>query len=101
MNKERFASMQRQLSPSPAARAALEEALARSGGTAQRAPARRYAALAACALVLAAVWPLCRIYQDYKWQQVLRNFQPGAVVEIGPAHGRHSYEIVDSGSGTV
>ena len=45
MNRDLFAAMQRQMAPSPAARAALEDALA-GGQNRQRAPAWRYAALA-------------------------------------------------------
>lgn len=76
MNRDLFAAMQRQMAPSPAARAALEDALA-GGQNRQRAPAWRYAALATCALLLAAVWPIQWMAQEHRWAQVAGSFQPG------------------------
>ena len=54
MNRELFVSMQKRLSPSPEARAALE---ARLAGKRRRA-VPRYAVLAACLLLAAAALPL-------------------------------------------
>lgn len=60
MNKELFSSMQRQLTPSPQARAELEERLA--GASPKKRPAFRwqYGAAAACLLLAVAAVPLWR-----------------------------------------
>ncbi len=92
MNRDLFAAMQRQMAPSPAARAALEDALA-GGQNRQRAPAWRYAALATCALLLAAVWPIHWMAQEHRWAQVAGSFQPGVSIDED-AH--HSYEAADN-----
>lgn len=92
MNRDLFAAMQRQMAPSPAARAALEDALA-GGQNRQRAPAWRYAALATCALLLAAVWPIQWMAQEHRWAQVAGSFQPGVSIDED-AH--HSYEAADN-----
>ena len=74
MNRELFVSMQKRLSPSPEARAALE---ARLAGKRRRA-VPRYAVLAACLLLAAAALPLGRIVRDRAaWAQVTAGFRPG------------------------
>ena len=73
MNRELFVSMQKRLSPSPEARAALE---ARLAGKRRRA-VPRYAILAAC-LLLAAALPLGQVVRDRAaWTQVTAGFWPG------------------------
>ena len=73
MNRELFVSMQKRLSPSPEARAALE---ARLTGKRRRA-VPRYAVLAAC-LLLAAALPLGQVVRDRAaWTQVTAGFRPG------------------------
>ncbi|MCI9563624.1 MAG: hypothetical protein HFF63_06995, partial [Oscillospiraceae bacterium] len=73
MNRELFVSMQKRLSPSPEARAALE---ARLAGKRRRA-VPRYAILAAC-LLLAAALPLGQVVRDRAaWTQVTAGFRPG------------------------
>ena len=83
MNKELFVSMQKRLSPSPEARAALE---ARLAGKRRRA-VPRYAVLAACLLLAAAALPLGRIVRDRAaWAQVTAGFRPGAPVSEPRLH---------------
>lgn len=90
MNKDLFASMRSQLSPSPEARAALEKKL--STPRKKHGPGRRYVALAACAAVIIAAFPLYRIYQESgKWHEILTNFQKSATVA-----DRHSYVTAES-----
>ena len=83
MNKELFVSMQKRLSPSPEARAALE---ARLAGKRRRA-VPRYAVLAACLMLAAAALPLGRIVRDRAaWAQVTAGFRPGAPVSEPRLH---------------
>lgn len=83
MNRELFVSMQKRLSPSPEARAALE---ARLTGKRRRA-VPRYAVLAACLLLAAAALPLGRIVRDRAaWAQVTAGFRPGAPVSEPRLH---------------
>ena len=58
MNKELFSSMQEQLKPSAQARAALEERLAQP--VKKRPAPWKYGALAACAALVLAAWPIYR-----------------------------------------
>lgn len=58
-NKELFASMQGQLKPSPRARAALEARLAQP--VKKRPAPWKYGAVAACAALVLAAWPIYRV----------------------------------------
>ena len=58
-NKELFASMQGQLKPSPQARAALEARLAQP--VKKRPAPWKYGAVAACAALVLAAWPIYRV----------------------------------------
>lgn len=58
-NKELFASMQGQLKPSPQARAALENRLAQP--VKRRIAPWKYGAVAACAALVLAAWPIYRV----------------------------------------
>lgn len=97
MNKELFASMQKQMHPSAKARAALEKKLANTKHT--RFPVKRCAAIAACAAVVAAAMPVYNFIRDSReigidsgpgWQAVLDHFDTD--VEIG---NPHSYILLD------
>ena len=90
MNKELFRSMQEQMSPSGAARAALEEKLAAP----KHILVRRYAAIAACAAVIIAAVPVYRVFQNrYEWWVLISgSFHKDAVVE---PFEPHSYVLMD------
>lgn len=88
MNKELFASMRAQMAPSPEARAALGEKLVQAGPGKRPVPWKRYAALAACAVLVISAVPLSRYW---KWRKISDNFQPCDVGALEP----HSYVLTD------
>lgn len=97
MNKELFASMREQMCPSAQARAALEEKLVNTKSI--RFPVRRYAAIAACAAVIAAAVPVYNFIRDSReisidggpgWQDLLDHFDTAVSVEEP-----HSYTLLD------
>lgn len=91
MNNALFRSMREQMRPSDAARTALAEKLAR---TKKRAvPVGRYAAIAACGLVILAAVPVYKTVSDHlKWQAILGSFSRDDIVEITEPH---SYVLAD------
>lgn len=90
MNKERFASMQAQLAPSVAARAALEEKLA--APRKRHVPVGRYAAIAACLAVVAAAMPVYNFIRDSRDVAV----DPGPGDRPVGITEPHSYVLADS-----
>lgn len=84
MNKELFASMQAQMVPSGAARAALEEKLA--APRRERVPAGRYAVLAAC---LAAVVAAAPVYNFIRDSREVSGDRPAEITEP------HSYVLAE------
>ena len=93
MNKALFASMREQMGPSAEARAALEEKLMNTKRITF--PVKRYAAIAACAVVIAAAVPVFRAVQNHhKWQLVLDSFQPS--IGMVKAEKPHSYVLLDN-----
>ena len=92
MNKELFRSMQEQMSPSGAARAALSEKL--TVPHKKHIPVRRYAAIAACAAVIIAAVPVYRVFQNrYEWWVLISgSFHKDAIVEVTEPH---SYVLMD------
>lgn len=92
MNNALFRSMREQMRPSDAARTALAEKLAR---TKKRAvPVGRYAAIAACGLVILAAVPVYRMIQDRyeRWVLLSGSFSRDDIVEITEPH---SYVLAD------
>lgn len=89
MNKELFASMQAQMVPSGAARAALEERLA--APRKKRIPVGRYAALAACAAVIIAAAPVYNFIRDSSDIAI----DPGPGDRRVEVTGPHSYVLAD------
>lgn len=88
MNKEIFASMRSQMVPSEKARAELKEKLAQP--VKRPIPYKRYAAIAACAVLVIAV--AVPVYREREWQQMLWGFQQSTTVEtLDP----HSYVLAD------
>ena len=94
MNKELFSNMQKQMVPSPEARAALSEKLARPAKK-RPVPWMKYGAVAACAVLVvggigAAKTPT--------WEQILHNFHHDVLKTEIPIH---SYVTVDDLTGYV
>ena len=85
MNKELFASMREQMSPSGEARAALSEKL--TTPRKKSAPVKQYVAVAACAAVVVAAVPVYRVLQNYlKWKVIEDGFQTDVILEITAPH---------------
>lgn len=99
MNKELFNSMQKQMTPSPAVRAALSEKLAQPVKK-RPAPWKKYAALAACAALVIGGLSVYNYYQDpANWKIIVRSFQPDVIIDTpGPLH---SYVTVEGLTGSV
>ena len=96
MNKDLFASMREQMRPSADARAALEEKLANVRPAAF--PLKRRAAIAACAVVLAAAVPVGgMLWRHGKWQAVMSNFHTDELKRESP----HSYVLVEIPDGCL
>ena len=89
MNRELFASMRSQMKPSPEAQAGLREKLAQAKPERKGGHYRKYAALAACLALAAAVVPA---YRYWKWQRLMQVFQHSATIEI---YEPHSYVLAD------
>ena len=89
MNRELFASMRSQMKPSPEAQAGLQEKLAQAKPERKGGHYRKYAALAACLALAAAVVPA---YRYWKWQRLMQVFQHSATIEI---YEPHSYVLAD------
>ena len=107
MNKELFSSMQRQLTPSPQARAELEERLA--GVSPKKRPAFRwqYGAAAACLLLAVAAVPLWRQFNPNLHTVVqgegnaAQAYQEDSAVTGEGAHQALSPDPDDYGSGSA
>lgn len=99
MNKELFDSMRKQMTPSPAVRAALSEKLAQPMKK-RPVPWKKYAALAACAALVIGGLSVYNYYQDpANWKIIVRSFQPDVIIDTpGPLH---SYVTVDGPAGYV
>ena len=96
MNKELFQSMQKQMTPSPEARAELSEKLAQPVKK-RPVPWRKYGAVAACAALVIGVFSLHSYGQeDGQWMFFLRSFHHD-VIETK----LHSYVTVDDLTGFV
>lgn len=96
MNKELFDSMNKQMTPSPEVRAALSEKLARPAKK-RPVPWKKYAAVAACAVLVIGAFSVYNLYQDYeKWGITVRNFQRDPI-ELT----MHSYVTVEGLTGYV
>ena len=92
MNKELFCSMQEQMRPSGEARAALTEKLA--SAKKKTVPVGRYVAAAACAAVIVAAAPVFGMVRDHlRWQALLDNFHPDAVVEVLKPHSYTTAQV--------
>ena len=89
MNRELFASMRSQMKPSPEAQAGLREKLAQAKPERKGGHYRKYAALAACLALAAAVVPA---YRYWKWQRLMQVFQHSATIEM---YEPHSYVLAD------
>ena len=89
MNRELFASMRSQMKPSPEAQAGLREKLAQAKPERKGGHYRKYAALAACLALAAAVVPA---YRYWKWQRLMQVFQHSTTIEI---YEPHSYVLAD------
>ena len=91
MNKTLFRSMQEQMRPSEAARAALADKL--ESTKRRTVPLGRYAAIAACLAAVIAAVPVYRTVRDWhEWQVIMSNFHHDAVVEMTKPH---SYVLAD------
>ena len=107
MNKELFSSMQRQLTPSPQARAELEEQL--TGVSPKKRPAFRwqYGAAAACLLLAVAAVPLWRQFNPNLHTVVqgegnaAQAYQEDSAVTGEGAHQALSPDPDDYGSGSA
>ena len=75
-NKELFASMQGQLKPSPQARAALEARLAQP--VKKRSAPWKYGAVAACAALVLAAWPIYRVLSPAQRQDLAAGARTAA-----------------------
>ena len=96
MNKELFQSMQKQMTPSPEARAELSEKLAQPVKK-RPVPWKKYTALAACAALVIGAFSLHSYGQeDGQWMFFLRSFHRD-VIETK----LHSYVTVDDLTGFV
>lgn len=96
MNKELFQSMQKQMTPSPEARAELSEKLAQPVKK-RPVPWRKYGAVAACAALVIGAFSLHSYGQeDGQWMFFLRSFHRD-VIETK----LHSYVTVDDLTGYV
>mgnify|MGYP001115372437 CR=1 FL=1 len=96
MNKELFDSMQKQMTPSPEARAELSEKLAQPVKK-RPVPWRKYGAVAACAALVIGAFSLHSYGQeDGQWMFFLRSFHRD-VIETK----LHSYVTVDDLTGYV
>jgi len=96
MNKELFQSMQKQMTPSPEARAELSEKLAQPVKK-RPVPWKKYTALAACAALVIGAFSLHSYGQeDGQWMFFLRSFHRD-VIETK----LHSYVTVDDLTGYV
>lgn len=89
MNKNLFDSMQEQMNPRPEVRAALSKKLTRPAK--RRIPIRKYAAIAACAVLVVGSFPVYSLCQDQeKWLLIIRSFNRNAEVPH-----LHSYVLMD------
>lgn len=94
MNKDLFDSMQKQMRPSPEVRAALDEKLARPAK--RRIPIRKYAAIAACAVLVVGIFPVYSLCQDQeKWILIIRSFN-----RYDEVPHYHSYVTVEDSTTT-
>lgn len=97
MNKALFASMREQMRPSEDARAALDEKLANTRCTAF--PMKRYAAIAACVMVIAAAVPVgWTVWKYGKWQAIVDNFR---TADVRRAENPHSYVLAELPDGCL
>jgi len=91
MNNAIFASMREQLRPSQKARDALENRLMAARRHAL--PVRRYAAVAACAVAIAAAVPVgIAVRNHWKWRLIEDSFQTGCRVR---PENPHSYVLAE------
>ena len=99
MNKELFDSMQKQMTPSPAVRAALSEKLAQPMKK-RPVPWKKYGAVAACAALVIGGFSAYSIYQNHGiWSYNIHSFQPDVIINTpGPLH---SYVTVEGLTGYV
>ena len=96
MNKELFQSMQKQMTPSPEARAELSEKLAQPVKK-RPVPWKKYTALAACAALVIGAFSLHSYGQeDGQWMFFLRSFHRD-VIETK----LHSYVMAEDVTGSI